>query len=100
MCESLEVGTSTVVGYGGGWMALLETAWGRLFFRVVYPCHRADLSCPTLFSALDGGTKSKDSFEGPVGEKLSSAVRELPLVTSVPLPPPSCRRCQLRYRPS
>ena len=52
---------------------------------MVCPYHDAELSCRALFCALDGVTKSKDSFEGPVGQKLSGALRELPLVTFRPL---------------
>ena len=48
------------------------------------PCHHAELY-RALFRALDGGTKAKDSFEGPVGHNLSVAVREPPLVTFRPL---------------
>ena len=55
-------------------------------------CHHAELPYRALFRSLDGGTKSKDTFEGPIGQNLSGAVHELPLVmfrplTSAELPP-------------
>ena len=78
-------GTNTVVGYNGGWMAILEARLGRSFSRVVCLCHHAELPYRALFRSLDGGTKSKDTFEGPIGQNLSGAVHELPLVTFLPL---------------
>ena len=73
-----------MLGSIGGLTALLGACLGRLFSRGVCPCYHAELY-RALFRALDGGTKSKDSFEGPVGQNLSVAVREPPLVTFRPL---------------
>ena len=84
VCAVRVYGTNTVLGSIGGLTALLGACLGRLFSRGVCPCHHAELY-RALFRALDGGTKSKDSFEGPVGQKLSGAVREPLLVTFRPL---------------
>ena len=83
-------GANTAVGYNDGWTALLEARLGRPFSRMVCLCHHAELPYRALFRALD------DTFEGPIGQKLSGPVHELPLVAFRPLTSAELRRCLLR----
>ena len=77
-------GSNTVVGSICGLTAFLESRLETTVLQSGVSCYHVELY-RALCRALDGCTNSKDTFEGPVGQKPSGAVREPSLVTFRPL---------------
>ena len=72
-------GTVGNTGHESGLLALLEEDLGRPVQWSVCILHHLERPWIRLFLSLDGRSLSKDTFEGPIGKKITQDVHELPV---------------------
>ena len=79
-------GTSVNTGTSNGCIANLERHLGCPLQWVVCLLHCNELPLRRVFPVIDGNTTSPDSFSGPIGREIGSAVWEWPIANFQPMP--------------